>query len=200
MVRSSNLRSSIAGMTMLELIIAVGILMVLASAAMPLARMQAKRAHEAELRYDLRQMRDAIDRYKDAADLGKIRTEQGTEGYPPDLDTLVNGVDMSASSIGGVGANGIPAGGSSFGNSPAGGGNSSAFGNNPAGVGSSSSTTQHVRFLRAIPVDPFTGKKDWNFQSVTDDPGTTSWGGKDVFQVHSASTGTALDGTKYADW
>ncbi len=193
MLRKQKLLSSTVGMTLLELIIATGILMILASAAMPLARIAAKRQREAELHQVLREMRDAIDRYKDAADQGKIRIEADTFGYPPDLDTLVNGVDMNSTSVGGVGAPGIAPGASSFGNPAAGGGN-------PAGVGSASSVTQHVRFLRKIPVDPFTGNADWNFQSVTDDPGSTSWGGKDVFDVHSKSQGTALNGTKYADW
>jgi general secretion pathway protein G len=200
MVRPRNFRSSIAGMTLLELMIATGILMILASAATPLLRITIKRQREAELHHALREMRDAIDRYKDAADRGLIRVEQGTEGYPPDLDTLVNGVDMTSNSAGGVGANSNLPGGNTIGNPSANPSNSTAFGNNPAGVGTGSSVTQHVRFLRKIPVDPFTGNAEWNFQSVTDDPGSTSWGGKDVFEVHSKSQGTALNGTKYADW
>ena len=200
MVRPRNFRSSLAGMTLLELMIATGILMILASAATPLLRITIKRQREAELHHALREMRDAIDRYKDAADRGLIRVEQGTEGYPPDLDTLVNGVDMTSNSAGGVGANSNLPGGNTVGNPSASSSNSTAFGNNPAGVGTGSSVTQHVRFLRKIPVDPFTGNTEWNFQSVTDDPGSTSWGGKDVFEVHSKSQGTALNGTKYADW
>jgi general secretion pathway protein G len=200
MVRPRNFRSSSAGMTLLELMIATGILMILASAATPLLRITIKRQREAELHHALREMRDAIDRYKDAADRGLIRVEQGTEGYPPDLDTLVNGVDMTSNSAGGVGANSNLPGGNTTGNPSASPSNSTAFGNNPAGVGTGSSVTQHVRFLRKIPVDPFTGNAEWNFQSVTDDPGSTSWGGKDVFEVHSKSQGTALNGTKYADW
>lgn len=196
MLRSHKPLSSAIGMTLLELIIATGILMILASAAMPLARIAAKRQREAELHQELREMRDAIDRYKDAADQGKIRVEPDTFGYPPDLDTLVNGVDMNSTTVGGVAAVGNPTG-NSIGNPM---GISGSVSNNPAGVGSSSSVTQHVRFLRKIPVDPFTGTADWNFQSVTDDPGSTSWGGKDVFDVHSKSQGTALNGTKYADW
>jgi len=200
MVRPRNFRSSLAGMTLLELMIATGILMILASAATPLLRITIKRQREAELHHALREMRDAIDRYKDAADRGLIRVEQGTEGYPPDLDTLVNGVDMTSNSAGGVGANSNLPGGNAMGNPSAAPSSSTAFGNNPAGVGTGSSVTQHVRFLRKIPVDPFTGNAEWNFQSVTDDPGSTSWGGKDVFEVHSKSQGTALNGTKYADW
>jgi general secretion pathway protein G len=54
--------------------------------------------------------------------------------------------------------------------------------------------------LREIPVDPMTGNKDWGMRSVGDDPDSTEWGGTDVFDVYSKSTGTALDGTKYSDW
>src|ERR1700674_5024665 len=89
-------RPAESGMTLLELIIACAILLVLASAAMPVARFTVKRQKEAELRRDLHDMRDAIDRYKDAADRGRIRVEAGTEGYPPDLATLVTGVDVVA--------------------------------------------------------------------------------------------------------
>ena len=88
-------------MTLLELIIACTILLILSSAALPIARFTIVREREKELRRDLRDMRTAIDRYKDYADRGMIRTEVGSEGYPPDLDTLVKGVALGAS-----GANG----------------------------------------------------------------------------------------------
>jgi len=82
-------------MTLLELIISCAILLVLATAALPLARLTVKRRKEDELRYALRHIRDAIDRYKDAADKGQIQVKAGTEGYPPDLDTLVKGVQLA---------------------------------------------------------------------------------------------------------
>ena len=82
-------------MTLLELIIACGILLVLASVALPLERVTLVRRRETELRYDLREMRDAIDRYKDASDKNLIKVAAGTEGYPPDLDTLVKGVKLA---------------------------------------------------------------------------------------------------------
>ena len=84
------------GMSLLELIIACTILMVLSSAAMPIARYTIVHKKEELLHYNLRQMRDAIDRYKDLADSNKIRVEVGTEGYPPDLETLVKGVKAGA--------------------------------------------------------------------------------------------------------
>ena len=84
------------GMSLLELIIACTILMILSSAALPIARYTIVHKKEELLHYNLRQMRDAIDRYKDLADSNKIRVEVGTEGYPPDLDTLVKGVKVGA--------------------------------------------------------------------------------------------------------
>ena len=84
------------GMSLLELIIACTILMILSSAALPIARYTIVHKKEELLHYNLRQMRDAIDRYKDLADSNKIRVEVGTEGYPPDLESLVKGVKVGA--------------------------------------------------------------------------------------------------------
>jgi general secretion pathway protein G len=84
-----------AGYTFIELAVVAAIVLILASAAMPLARVGATRQREAELRHVLREMRTAIDKYKDAADLGQIsplEIKAGSEGYPPDLETLVEGV------------------------------------------------------------------------------------------------------------
>lgn len=145
-------------MTLIELILACAILLILATVAVPLARVTVIRHKEELLRYDLRQMRDAIDRYKDDADKNLIQVQAGTEGYPSDLETLVNGVQLTGAQ------------------------------------------DKRVHYLREIPTDPMTGDKDWGLRSVQDDPDTTSWGGDDVFDVYSRSTGTALDGTKYSDW
>ncbi len=128
--------------------------------ALPLARFTVVREREKELRLDLREMRQAIDKYKDLADQQKIRVELGSEGYPPDLNTLVKGV-----ALGGSGATG-----------------------------------KNIRFLRRVPKDPMTGRIEWGMRSVQDDADSTSWGGKNVFDVYSKSTGIALDGTKYSDW
>jgi general secretion pathway protein G len=148
------------GMSLLELIIACSILLILSSMALPAVRIVVVRRREQELREALRQMRNAIDRYKDTADKNLIRVESGSEGYPPDLETLVKGV-----SVGGTGATG-----------------------------------RNLRFLRRIPADPVTGRKEWGLRSIQDDSDSTSWGGKNVFDVYSKSAGTALDGTKYSDW
>jgi general secretion pathway protein G len=84
-----------AGLTLVELIISVAIIGILASAALPMARFQVKREKERELRRDLWEMRDAIDRYKDAADKGGIQIKADSQGYPPDLQTMVDGVDVA---------------------------------------------------------------------------------------------------------
>ena len=144
-----------AGLTLIELIVTVAILAILASAAVPLARFRVKREKERELRYDLWQMRDAIDRYKDAADRHAFMTKVDSQNYPPDLDTLVKGVDAQG---------------------------------------------KKLKFLRRIPVDPMTGKAEWQLRSMQDDANSDSWGGQNVFDVASKSKGTALDGTKYSDW
>ena len=145
-------------MTLLELILACAILLILTSAALPIAKFAVIHQRETELRQDLLDMREAIDRYKDAADHNQIKVEMGSEGYPPDLETLAKGVQLG------------------------------------------NSVEKKIRFLRKIPVDPMTGQAEWGLRAVQDDPDSTNWGGKNVFDVYSKSTGTALDGTKYADW
>jgi len=83
-----------AGLTLLELILTCAILLILSSVALPIARYAVVREKEAILRHNLDEIRDAIDRYKDAADHQAIRVDVGTEGYPPDLQTLVTGVKL----------------------------------------------------------------------------------------------------------
>jgi general secretion pathway protein G len=87
------------GLTLVELVVAITILAILAGAAVPLARTTVRRSKERELRRDLWEMRDAIDRYKDAADRGAFQIKVGTEGYPPDLETLVKGVDSNGKKL-----------------------------------------------------------------------------------------------------
>lgn len=144
-----------SGLSLVELIVTVAILSILASAAIPIMRFRVQREKERELRYDLWQMRDAIDKYKDAADKNAFQTKIDSNGYPPDLDTLVNGVDVQG---------------------------------------------KKVKFLRRVPVDPMTGKAEWGFRSMQDDPKSDSFGGQSVFDVYSKSTQTAIDGTKYNEW
>lgn len=154
----SGQRGAQTGMTLVELIIACAILMVLSSAALPIARFSIMKRKENELHRDLREMRDAIDRYKDAADRNLIRVEVGSEGYPPDLDTLVKGVQLGGAA------------------------------------------DRKIRFLRRIPVDPMTGRAEWGLRCVSDDPDSTSWCGKNIFDVYSKSTANAENGERYSDW
>ncbi len=152
---SSTKQKRQSGMTLVELIIAIAIMAILATGVLPISRTVVKREREKELRAALWQMRDAVDRYKDLADRGAFQIKLGSEGYPPDLDTLVKGVDVQG---------------------------------------------KKIRFLRHIPVDPMTHSTEWGMRSMQDDPASDSWGGQSVFDVYTKSTGTALDGTKYADW
>ncbi|MGH9513310.1 MAG: type II secretion system protein [Terriglobales bacterium] len=87
------------GFTLIELIIATFILTILTGMAVPLVRVTIKREKEHLLRQDLWEMRDAIDRYKDAADRGAFKTKLGSENYPPDLQTLVDGVDVNGKKL-----------------------------------------------------------------------------------------------------
>jgi general secretion pathway protein G len=143
------------GLTLVELIVTVAILSILASAAAPMVLLNVKRDRERVLRRDLWEMRDAIDHYKDAADSGYVQIKVDSNGYPSDLETLVNGIDIRG---------------------------------------------KKVRFLRRIPVDPMTGKAEWGLSSMQDDPSADSYGGQSVFDVHSKSQGTGLDGSKYSTW
>ena len=83
-----------SGFTIVELAVVAAMVAILASMAVPIARYTVKRQDELELRYQLRLMRDAIDKYKQYSDLGLIPVKIGSEGYPPDLKTLVEGVTL----------------------------------------------------------------------------------------------------------
>jgi general secretion pathway protein G len=87
------------GLTLVELVVTVAILAILASAAVPISMFKVKRERERELRRDLWEMRDAIDHYKDAADRGAFQTKLDSQNYPPDLDTLVKGVDVQSKKV-----------------------------------------------------------------------------------------------------
>jgi general secretion pathway protein G len=157
-----NSARSARGYTFIELIIVTTIILILASAVQPLARVTITRQKEAELRRALREMRTAIDKFKDAADAQMIAAtdlKAGAEGYPPNLETLVDGVSVV-----------------------------------------NDATGRKLKFLRRIPIDPFTGDDEWGLRSYQDKPDATRWGGQNVFDVYTLAEGTALDGTKYRDW
>jgi general secretion pathway protein G len=85
------------GFTLIEMLVTLTILSILAASAVPLAKIAVKREKEIELRRNLRLIRNAIDEYKKLSDEKKIEVEEDTYGYPPDLETLVIGVEIKAS-------------------------------------------------------------------------------------------------------
>ena len=98
-----HFRKSSDGFTFIELVVATAVIAILASAALPLARVSIKRQREAQLRYNLREMREAIDSFKDWADsqaLAASEVQFGSEGYPPSLDVLVEGVALANDATG----------------------------------------------------------------------------------------------------
>jgi general secretion pathway protein G len=207
------------GFSLIELVITVTVLTILTLGVMPLVKVSVRRQKEQQLRDSLRQMRMAIDEFhRDTVGMPCIGTGgaglQGGGGacgggiappppgsvsvdprsrvvisdctlfgvdnidrYPPDLDTLVEGVNVMPRGVGsGAGMAGVDA----------------------TKVGEMS-TKQKV-YLRAIPVDPMTGKADWELRSSYDAADAGSWGGENVFDVRSKSKATALNGEKYSDW
>lgn len=87
------------GLTLVELIVTAAILAILAMAALPVARFEMKRQNERQLRYNLWLMRDAIDKYKDAADRNAFQVKVDSQGYPPDLEALVKGVEVQTKKV-----------------------------------------------------------------------------------------------------
>ena len=152
-------RSSLArGFTVVELAVVAAMIAILTAMVVPIARYTVKRQKELELRLQLRLMRDAIDGYKRASDSGAVQIQLGSEGYPKDMETLVDGVPQ----IGQI--------------------------------------NRKLKFLRRIPVDPMTGKAEWGMRSYQDEPDSIAWGGQNIYDVFSLSSGKAIDGSYYKDW
>lgn len=213
------------GFSLIELVITVTVLAILTLGVVPLMQVSVKRQKEQQLREALRQMREAIDQFHREALAGaqaQANQQQGQQGqvqqgqqgqvqqqqnifndprvrvmitdatiftvdnpdrYPPDLDTLVKGVNVLPLALpqaqqGGVGLRG------------------------DTGITDvNSAPLPKIKvYLRQIPVDPMTGKAEWDFRSCYDPADSTSWGGENVFDVHSKSDGKALNGEKYSDW
>jgi general secretion pathway protein G len=158
------------GLTFVEMIATATILLILASAILPMATTMHKRNKELELRRALRQMRTAIDEYHKAVptagaaplpgqrQISALENKLGSEGYPEKLDVLVEGVR-------GLGASDVK-----------------------------------LKFLRRIPIDPMTNSTEWGMRCYQDEPDSTSWCGKNVYDVYTKSEGRALDGTLYVEW
>jgi len=215
------LRKRERGFSLIELVITITVLTIMTMGVLPLVKVAVRRQKEQELRDSLRQIRTAIDEFRrdtvgmncSAAALqggaglagstggggGQFVPQQGNvpidprsqvvisdctifgvdnpDRYPPDLETLVNGVNVIPRTNGtGAGQQGIDA----------------------TKVGQVS-TKQKV-YLRGLPIDPMTGKADWELRSSYDPADSNSWGGENVFDVRSKSKATALNGEKYSDW
>jgi general secretion pathway protein G len=155
-------RKSSDGFTFVEIVVVTGIIAILAAGALPIARVSMKRQKEAELKRCLREVRTAIDTFKDWADRGIIASAElsfGSDNYPTSLEQLVEGVTLA-----------------------------------------NDATGRKKKFLRRIPIDPFTGSTDWGKRSYVDPPDARVWGGQSVFDIYSKYDGKALDGSKYRDW
>src|SRR5688572_2359143 len=212
------------GFTLIELVITVFVLAILTLGVIPLVQVSVKRQKEEQLRAYLREVREGIDQFRREALVGaQMQAQQGMgtaqqeqaprppqvqaqasifgdprvrvfisdqtifgvdnpDRYPPDLETLVNGVDVLPITAGGLGRRGNL--------------NYSA-----TEAATQDSLIPKIKiYLRRIPVDPMTGKAEWDLRSAYDSADANSWGGENVFDVRSKSDGTALNGSKYRDW
>lgn len=199
-----------SGFTLIELVMTITIMTILTLGVMPLVKVSVKRQREQQLRDSLRQMRIAIDEFhRDTVGMvctgsvtplppgqapnilidprSKVAISDCTifgvdnpDRYPPDLDTLVTGVNVTprGANAGGRGDRNV----------------------NATDVGNPELSTKKKVYLRAIPIDPMTGKAEWDLRSCYDASDAGSWGGENVFDVRSKSKETALNGEKYSDW
>jgi len=191
------------GFSLIELVITITVLTIMTLGVLPLVKVAVRRQKEQELRDDLRRIRMAIDEFhRDTVGMtctavagvpppqpnidprSQVMISDCTifgvdnpDRYPPDLDTLVNGVNVT------------PRLGPLQNRDP----------NIPPTELNKVSTKQKV-YLRALPIDPMTGKADWELRSSYDAADSNSWGGENVFDVRSKSKATALNGEKYSDW
>ncbi len=205
------------GFSLIELVITVTVLTILTIGVMPMVKVAVRRQKEQQLRDALRQMRSAIDEFhRDTVGMVCSGTGIGQQGqqqqqqqqqmfidprskvvisdctifgvdnpdrYPPTLETLIEGVNVIPRAGTGQGGQGLGRSGS----------------DNRTVLDSQLSTKQKV-YLRELPIDPMTGKADWEFKSCYDASDATSWGGENVFDVRSKSKAKSLSGELYSDW
>jgi general secretion pathway protein G len=201
------LRRPSRGFTLIELVVTLALVGVMAMVAVPLYEVTAIRMKEMELRTALRQIRTALDAYKDAADSGKIQKDPSDSGYPPTLKVLVDGVDAAQNSgtLGSVSS--LASSTAKIGQPNNGPSNSSTSNGTTSGDSTSSSSDGPSRlvFLRQIPRDPFTPdpsvppEEQWDTRSYGSPPSDPQ-PGKDVYDVMSKSTATGSNGIAYKDW
>jgi general secretion pathway protein G len=168
-----------SGFTLIEMVVVVAIVGILAAAAQPLLALQSQRRKELELRHSLRVLRSAIDAYKQAVTEGKVAPveKDNDSGYPPNLQVLVDGVDVAA---------------------PA---------KTASGQTDANDPPKRIYFLRRMPRDPFSSaasgevaaSQTWGLRSYAS-PANAPQAGSDVFDVYSRAEGTGLDGTAYRSW
>jgi general secretion pathway protein G len=224
--RVRELPTGTRGFSLIELVITITVLAILTLGTVPLAQVAVKRQKEQELHEALRTMREAIDQFHREALAGAqlqvnrqqpgqpgqpprggsqpqpvpgnpalndprvrvgitdqtIFTTENIDRYPPDLETLVKGVSvlpLVSNSLNRRGAQNVTA---------------------LEAASEDSAIPKTKIYLRAIPVDPMTGKAEWDLRSCYDAADATSWGGENVFDVRSKSKGTSLNNEKYSDW
>jgi general secretion pathway protein G len=222
----ATLRRGEHGFSLIELVITITVMTILTLGVMPLVKVSVKRQKEQQLRETLRQIRTAIDEFhRDTVNMNCTAGGLGTGGggvgggggiggggvggggqnpfidprskvvisdctifgidnpdhFPPDLDTLVNGVNVIPRGLG-----------------PAQLGGSGLNGSKP--LSEQTLSTKQKVYLRAIPIDPITGKNEWELRSSYDAADAGSWGGENVFDVRSKSKEKSLSGEQYSDW
>lgn len=204
------------GFSLIELVITITVMTILTLGVMPLVKVSVQRQREQRLRETLRQLRIAIDEFhrdtigmvcagpgvQPGAGGGQVPGAGGgfidprskvvisdctifgidnPDHYPPDLDTLVQGVNVIPRGMG-----------------PGAMGGAGLSGSTP--MSQQQLSTKQKVYLRSIPVDPITGKAEWDLRSSYDPADSTSWGGENVFDVRSKSKEKALNGEQYSDW
>jgi general secretion pathway protein G len=206
------------GFSLIELVMTITIMTILTMGVIPLVKVSVRRQKEQRLREVLREMRTAIDEFhRDTVGMvcsGVAMTPQqqqqqqqnmvidprqkvvisdctifgvdNPDHYPPELQTLIEGVNVVPRAASSLGGRGLQSTGTSAGSS-----NSTL---------DAQAATKKKVYLRELPVDPITGKAEWDFRSCYDAVDSTSWGGENVFDVRSKSRDTALNGEKYSDW
>ena len=200
------------GFSLIELVITITVMTILTMGVIPLIKVSVKRQREQQLRDDLRQMRTAVDEFHHDT-VGMICTGttappqssgpppnpyvdprskvvisdctifgvDNPDRYPPDLEALVSGVNVTPRGAG-LGPRG----------------NLTV---NALDAAKSEALAEKKKvYLRAIPIDPMTGKAEWELRSCYDAADAGSWGGENVFDIRSKSKETALNGEKYSDW